>query len=633
MPHRKPAPTARPRHAGPAARGPAAAALPWAERRFAAAFFIILSLAAVLRTVSVVQYIRDSPLARCPLIDASVYWDWAGDIAAGKSAQAVPFFSAPLYPYLLGVLRAVGGSLPAVYVLQTLADLLTGALLAWVCRRRFGAGVGLLAAVLFFLLQEPASFALRVLGSSLHMLLVTVTWAVLVRAQGRPAVGWLVLVGLAAGVLCLAYTPALALVALIPAWLFLQSQRRAADLLRAVLPVALATLVIAPAGVHNWRASHEFFLIQSAAGITLRQGNHADSRGVYTPIPGISTRRDRMHLDAARIYRTATGKEPTWGAVDRYFRDQVLRDWRANPLWAAKLAASKLYRFVGARNYGDIYQPSAEIATGLHRWLLLAPLQVPWLIGPALLGLVLMLRRPVYHAPEWMLFLLPLVVTAVFFYSPRYRIPAVPIIVVAAPWALHRGLRWRAQPRMAVAVGGAVLGGVLLSPLNRAMGLDLLDPTNALFNTAAALQREGRIEAAVEAQRAGLKLKPTDTAARITLADWLTASGRYGEARAELTSVLQVAPESFEAQHSLGLIAAQSGDLNEARARLWQAVQRDPRSVKALHDLAVVVFQQGRPDEAAEYLRQALSLDPTDQQVRAALQEIEQLPATRPNTP
>jgi tetratricopeptide (TPR) repeat protein len=236
MPHRKPAPTARPRHAGPVACGPSAAALPWAERRFAAALFIILSLAAVLRTVGVVQYICHSPLARCPLIDASVYWNWAGDIAAGKSAQAAPFFSAPLYPYLLGVLRALGGSLPAVYVLQTLAD-------------------------------------------------------------------------------------------------------------------------------------------------------------------------------------------------------------------------------------------------------------------------------------------------------------------------------------------------------------------------------------------------------------WLTASGRYGEARAELTSVLQVAPESFEAQHSLGLIAAQSGDLNEARARLWQAVQGDPRSVKALHDLAVVVFQQGRPDEAAEYLRQALILDPTDQQVRAALQEIEQLPATRPNTP
>ncbi len=48
------------------------------------------------------------PLARVPLDDAGVYWDWAGAIAGGRLVGDEPFLSAPLYPYFLGLLRALG---------------------------------------------------------------------------------------------------------------------------------------------------------------------------------------------------------------------------------------------------------------------------------------------------------------------------------------------------------------------------------------------------------------------------------------------------------------------------------------------------------------------------------------------
>ena len=82
-------------------------------------------------------------MAQHPINDARVYWEWAGDIAAGKLVLDHPFFSAPLYPYLLGGLRWLGGQLTSVYVLQMLADLAAVVLLGWTCRRRFGAGVAL----------------------------------------------------------------------------------------------------------------------------------------------------------------------------------------------------------------------------------------------------------------------------------------------------------------------------------------------------------------------------------------------------------------------------------------------------------------------------------------------------------
>ena len=65
------------------------------------------------------------PLMQVPLNDAAVYWAWAGRIASGEWIGTEPFFSAPLYPYLLGLLRALGLGIGGVVVVQILLLLLT----------------------------------------------------------------------------------------------------------------------------------------------------------------------------------------------------------------------------------------------------------------------------------------------------------------------------------------------------------------------------------------------------------------------------------------------------------------------------------------------------------------------------
>ena len=63
------------------------------------------------------------------------------------------------------------------------------------------------------------------------------------------------LLGAVLGLLCLAYPPAGILVVVVAPWLFWQSRRRFVDAVRAAVPVGLATIVIAPATIHNWYAS------------------------------------------------------------------------------------------------------------------------------------------------------------------------------------------------------------------------------------------------------------------------------------------------------------------------------------------------------------------------------------------
>ena len=181
----------------------------FAARRFWYLLGAIMALACLARLAILYHQVRSNPFAQVPIVDADAYWRWAGQIASGKLVGEEPFFSAPLYPYLLGMIRALGGGLIAVYVSQLIIHLLTGLLIGWLGRARFGAAVGLTAGVIFFLLAEPVTYSNRVLNCSLQLLVVCLFWMQLVRAQRQPSLRAWSLAGALCGLVVLCFSPAL----------------------------------------------------------------------------------------------------------------------------------------------------------------------------------------------------------------------------------------------------------------------------------------------------------------------------------------------------------------------------------------------------------------------------------------
>jgi tetratricopeptide (TPR) repeat protein len=561
-----------------------------------------------------------TPLAQHPINDARVYWDWAGDIAAGKLVLDHPFFSAPLYAYLLGGLRRLGAQLTSVYVLQMLGSVAAAALLGWTCRRRFGARVALGAVALFLLLLEPASAMLRVLATSLHLLLVVVAWATLVGVQERRSWPRLLAAGAALGLLTLAYAPAMLLLPLVAVWLLVLDRQRQAScvghggpalrIAKALLPPAVAAVIVAPATIHNWYTSGGLFPVQAGAGITLLQGNYPTSNGSYTSIPGVSTSRDVMHRDTQKVYQQATGREPNWVDVDHYFRNQAFHLWLSHPATLLKLLAAKFYMFVSSRHYADIYEPTSEMAEGYNRSLRLAPLPLPWLIGPALVGLVLMLRKPRYHAPELMLFAVPFLVVLVFFYSPRYRVPAIPIIAVMAAWSFAQAWPWRRHWPVLAAAILALTGEILLEPVNHRFGFDRPDRTKALKNLAYALRVGNRPDDAIAAYRKCLAIDPQDFDAHAWLGQALAESGRHAEAIPELRHAADEKPgDAALAVKLAGSLLALNRPA-EAEAALAAAAQREPDNPMVLAMLGYTKVREDQMAAACEYFEKALQLAP-----------------------
>ncbi len=572
---------------------------PSCPRWFWPALLGICLVGAVLRFLLRTDYLAHNPLAAHPLVDALTYWNWAGRIAAGQLSDGVPFFSAPLYPYLLGLLRAGGGELSTVYTIQILIDLVTAGLLAWIARLRFGPSVGLLAAAIFLLMLEPASFCLRVLASTLQLALICLAWLALLAAQRRTSLPRGILAGAALGLLALSYPPAMLCLPIFGLWWWWIAGRKPADAVRAAICVVAGLAVISPATIHNYRVSGEFFPIQSVLGINFRQGNGPGATGIITMIADTSGDREELFRTAQLDFRRTHGRDGSWKEIDSYYRDQALAYWREDPLRTARLFARKAYWFLTGRNYGDIYQPTMEIDEGLTTRFRLMPLHTAWLIPLALVAVAVWLRRFVKYLPELMLFGVPLLVVVVFWFSPRYRLPAIPVLVVAGAWVLWQGLHWRGRRWWSVAAGLALAVGVGLGFVNRAIGFDRLEPFRAEFRNAV-----------------GLALHRLNTDTSLGSGEAPGSSAELAEAATWYRKALEANPRFPEAHANLGNVLARLGRSVEALQHLQLAVRANPKNAVFHDQLGRVLVRQQRIDEAVQHFRTAVRLNPNHARLR-----------------
>jgi len=573
----------------------------------------IVIVAATLRGLVVHEHLRDNPLSGCPLVDGDTYWNWAGRIAAGQLRGSEPFFSGPLYPYVLGVIRALGGGLAAVYVFQVALDLTTLTLLAVIARRRFGPGVGLLSAGLFALMLEPVFYTTRILSATIQLPLVCLSWLAMLAGQQRRSAKWALVTGATAGLLTLSCPPALLCLPLAALWWWWQSGRGSRAVGQALALLAGGAAVIAPATIHNYLAAGEFIPVSGQAGVTFAHGNAPESTGVYTLIPGVSFNREAQNRDARRLCRLQTGNpNPSWRQTERYFFRRGLEYWRSQPAAAATLVARKAYWFLSGRNWSEIYKATGERAEGFLSRLWLTPVHTAWLIPVALVALFVWLRRPLHFFPELLLFGVPLLVVLVFYYSPRYRFPAVPVIVVAAAFSLSQLAKWRQQRGMTGAILAAAIIGLSLGSVNRALGFDPLTParTRVWEQIAEVHAKAGRWAEALQANEHALQLDSRSSAAALEASRAALKLGRLGRAWELAKQAVESAPQLAYARDQLGQVLLLQDRLDEAISHFRAAVELAPLEPELHNNLAAALIRRGDLATAEQHLRRALTLEP-----------------------
>jgi len=625
-------------------------------RWFAVALAALVGFALTAQLAILAQASAGNPFARIPLVDAKEYWRLAGAIARGELVGDTPFLSAPLYPYALGLVRALGGGLEAVYRLQVALHLATAVLLAAIGRRRYGAAAGLAGAALYLVLQGPAFQTGRVLGGTLQAFCVVLLWDRLLAAHASPGVRKSAACGLVLGLTCLVQPPLLVGVPLFALWIAVSGER-AARAKRAITLGAVALLTIAPATLHNWLAVGELIPISAQAGITFYHGNNVGADGTYHAAKGVSTDRFQQNLDARAAARAELGPDVGWKATDRYFLEQGLAFWRAGPGRAVRLTLRKAWWFASGRVYGDVYNPTLERENGLAPRLALAPVPVAWCTLVALIGLLACFRGGFARCvPELTFVLVPFLVVCVFWYSPRYRLPAVPVMAVLAGAALVRLGGWRAHPVRTGLIAAVMLASAATGLVNRWKDFDSPDAYRPQFaysvgaafleeedlpsagiwferartlgyplaaaSLADVLRREGDAEGAIEAARAAARALPDDPYVLRGLAIALATAGRCGEAIPWFESALALDPNDRQAESGLGNCLLMTDRAEDAIEHYVRALEIDPEYWEARYNLALAYQALGKHEDAERELVGTLLRNPAHIDARLRLAQL-----------
>jgi len=381
---------------------------------------IAVVLMFVVLWLAVAVPVCQSPLGDYPVVDAAWHNTWAQDIAGGDVFVFSPYFRAPLYPAVLGLIYFIFGD---SIVFGTLLGLLFGILSVHLIHRivyeRAGRKASLVSALLWILYGVNLFYTTTLLITPMYTFLLLYSFYLLDGDKPVPG-GWLVL-GLAAitrpgAVLLLPLALILYRKVWKWSWLFL-------------VPVVLVWTIN---GLHgDWGT-----VISSQGGINLYIGNGPDADGFTAFAPGDETVSvdSFPYPDNVWAASNAPFEEPELPSeVSSWWMGRTVRCVADDPLRYLKLTAGKMLYMISPvavpSNY-DVYymarySPVLRILAGSPR-LPVSGLLI-WLLVPGALmagKLNTQERNNLLWAAVLAAGVLP------FFVTARFRLPIVPFMVI-----------------------------------------------------------------------------------------------------------------------------------------------------------------------------------------------------------
>ncbi len=598
---------------------------------------VVFALALALR-IGFVLEIRGTPVFQSPNMDAAYYDRMAQGYAAGDWLPDRAFWYAPLYPYFIGVLYAFfGRSLLAIGLVQAVLGAINALLVLGIGSRLFGRRVGVVAGAVaaiypLFIFYEafPSkdTFSALLLDLALYLLLVA-------RDRGSLAVVGASGASLGAAILSrgnfLLHLPLFSIAAFV-------LLRREPGLRRAIAAAAVLSVstlaAMAPATIVNAAVSRDFVLVSYNGGPVLYTGNCPFNRTgsqivVSDYFPTLdSKRRWNEHEEEffVREAERARGRGLKPSEVSSHWSGLAL-EWAAgHPRDFLRLLWAKIalyFNWYEVPNNDDYYFVRHEYSS-----LLKLPLPTfGWVCPIGLVGLVLAFRRPRggFLAPA--VFLIDAASVILFFVVSRYRITAVPMLMLGAALAIVMAVdAIRSRRYLKLALLASAAAGLALF-VNRNLGGERPTISEGYRLLALKLRAAGDAKGAERAVDRALDEDPKSFEAMRLKAYLSSDAGEFERAASETEQSIRLAPGAFGARESIVLLATLRLRLgNEKEAlRLFDEALRiqadDPEVLNATAWLLAFARDPAvrNPDRAVRLAQRAVDFEPSNERYQDTL--------------
>ncbi|MFC1591205.1 tetratricopeptide repeat protein [Thermodesulfobacteriota bacterium] len=569
-------------------------------------------LGALLIRLLYISQARSTPIAHGLACDTDYYAGLAKKILSGDFAHPDFNYLNPVYPFFLaGIYGLFGQSVLAATAAQALLDTLSCLLVTRIAAQLMGRKAALLAGLVYAGYGLLIFYSGLMLSTTLTVFLFTASIAAQLAAGKTAKPQRFLLAGIVLGLAVLTRPNALLFLLFLPAWFFTVLKARSSPGAAArcfIVLLAGLGLVFAANAARNRAVSGRLTPFTAHGGLNFYIGNNPEAEGIFMCPPGISRLPIEQVKTSIALARAATGLPLSAHQVSNYWLSRGLRFIREQPRDAAALYIKKAAVFWR----GD--EPSLNIDYGLCATfvpLLRLPFFSFGLVAPlALVGLVFALRRD-----DRLLLLLfvaaHMAATIMFFVSDRYRLPAVPFLIILAVLALQQlagMLRGRLFVRAAAAVAAASLAWACVNAPTAALPRPTL--LHLQTNIGKTYIKMGAHDRAVSVLQEVLARDGGNAPARYSLGVARALQGRLDEAIAAYEAAISLAPDEAEYHNNLGNAWLNKDVPDRAAGHFTRALQLDPGYARAYFNLGNARIRQGRPREAVAAYQKSIELDP-----------------------
>lgn len=575
---------------------------------------VFIGVLALLLRFLHIQEIIETPLYHGLALDSEQFQSLAVKILQGDFLDEDFSYLSPLYPGFLSVVYGLFGlhNLP-VLLFQSFLDAFNCLLLYDLGTRIFDRRTGLLASLVYALYGVSIFYSGLVLSTSLILFLLLISVTLMIRGMERSPFSFF-WPGLLFGLVLLGRSNAILLAPVFVFWFLgiLHRRTRARVAVQGLLFFLLGTMVFTGLSTaRNVLSAGRVSPFSAHGGINFFIGNNPEANGGFMSIEGISWRPIQQSKDAVRIAEREAGRTLEPDEASLYWLKRGL-----NYLWTEPGDALRLYARKAALFWRHEEIP-LNISYPLCRsfsWVLQLPLFSFGLIAPfGLMGVALARRRDPAVALLQLCVVGYMVSVVAFYVSARYRLPAVPFLVLLGSAALFRiadGFRHRSFRPAFISI---LIGLLLWIGINlESSHFKLADPMIALhhYNVGVRYRKMGQEEKAEEELRTSLSLNPGFALTHKQLGELLLSSGNKREAEKHLLAAVRIQPDLTETHLALGSLWQAEGKRERALAHYAQALKIRPDFPEAHNNMGNVLAAEGKWEEALRHYHEALRLRP-----------------------
>jgi cytochrome c-type biogenesis protein CcmH/NrfG len=375
-----------------------------------------------------------------------------------------------------------------------------------------------------------------------------------------------------------------------------------------------------PCWAHNYFAARDPVFLSAHGGINFWLGNNPEATG-YPRFPGLHAGQAAMLKDSIDLAEAAAGKTLKRSEVSAYWSAKAHAYISDNPGAWMKLMGRKLGNFWNAFEYDDL-----SVIGNLRRQGVLFPGPHFGIVAAlAFAGLFFALRT--FPASRWIAtaILLHMITILPVFVTERYRLAAVPGLLLFAAFGLHA--LWQTCSLGQYRTPAVYLG--LLAAASFFVSLPRQDPslwaTEAYNSGRQALDSNNLPVAELHLLRA-YSYVPDNAETNFALGNLRLAQGDRAGAKSFYRATLNIDAKHKGALSNLGVLALEERQWQAAINLFRVSIQSDPADAKTHYLLARADLESGDTVAALAEIQIALRLNPEQPEFRTLLETIQAHP-------